>query len=152
LFPVSPRLAHFVPSLFSRNERVALNGEWAHGFFSFVPVAAYNVGGIRLCYPQDANLKTNVKEHYVRKDPTPYVPSEAPTVAVDLTCRRPLPSFHSDKKYESGGVRMAKGDEVAVFELGSTVVLLFEAPADRFRFRVFTGQPIKMGQNVGTLW
>lgn len=50
LFPVFPYLAQAIPALFSRNERVALEGTWRHGYFAMVPVGAYNVGSIRLAH------------------------------------------------------------------------------------------------------
>jgi phosphatidylserine decarboxylase len=38
----------FIKGLFAMNERVVLNGEWKHGFFSYSPVGAYNVGSMTL--------------------------------------------------------------------------------------------------------
>ena len=46
MFPVAPSAAQYIPSAFTRNERLVLGGEWKHGSFYFVPVAAYNVGSI----------------------------------------------------------------------------------------------------------
>jgi phosphatidylserine decarboxylase len=46
LFSVSKKMLKMLPNLFALNERVVLLGEWAHGFFSMVPVGAVNVGSI----------------------------------------------------------------------------------------------------------
>ena len=57
LFSVSPYMTRLLKDLFVLNERVALLGRWKHGFFSYVPVGATNVGSIRINF--DADLKTN---------------------------------------------------------------------------------------------
>uniref|UniRef100_M4BUM1 phosphatidylserine decarboxylase n=1 Tax=Hyaloperonospora arabidopsidis (strain Emoy2) TaxID=559515 RepID=M4BUM1_HYAAE len=46
LFPVNQVAARLIPSLFVENERVALLGEWEHGFFSLTAVGATNVGSV----------------------------------------------------------------------------------------------------------
>lgn len=46
--------------------------------------------------------------------------------------------------------KWSKGQEVGEFRMGSTVVLLFEAPKE-FLFDVDVGQIIKMGQAVGKI-
>ena len=43
---------------------------------------------------------------------------------------------------------MKKGDYVGAFNLGSTIVLIFEAP-EEFSFTVQTNQKIKFGQSIG---
>ena len=50
---------------------------------------------------------------------------------------------------ENPGVPVEKGDLFGEFNLGSTIVLIFEAPKD-FKFDVETGQKIKYGEAVGT--
>lgn len=49
-----------------------------------------------------------------------------------------------------GGKPVRSGDEVGGFSLGSTVVLVFEAPAS-FQFKIHEGQTIKMGQALGDI-
>ena len=43
---------------------------------------------------------------------------------------------------------MRAGDEMGGFRLGSTVVLVFEAPFE-FRFCMNPGQKVKYGQKIG---
>lgn len=50
LLPVSLPFVSMVPHVFSVNERVALCGDWEHGFFSLTAVGAYNVGSIVLSF------------------------------------------------------------------------------------------------------
>jgi phosphatidylserine decarboxylase len=48
MFSVSPGMVKQLRHLFSLNERVSLIGDWKHGLFTMVPVAATNVGKIIL--------------------------------------------------------------------------------------------------------
>lgn len=48
-----------------------------------------------------------------------------------------------------GGIEMKRGDRIGHFNLGSSIVLVFEAP-DHFEFQVKPGQTIKYGQPLGT--
>lgn len=49
---VNPGVARLVKELFCLNERVALIGQWQHGFFSLTAVGATNVGSIRIYFDQ----------------------------------------------------------------------------------------------------
>lgn len=48
------------------------------------------------------------------------------------------------------GVALQKGAAVGEFNLGSTIVLLFEAPKD-FSFNLQPGQRIRVGEGLGSL-
>lgn len=129
LYSVSPYMANRLSNLFVLNERVALLGRWRHGFFGMVPVGATNVGSIRINF--DKALRTNVgKQRY-------------------------LAGTYSEASYSAtskllGGQPLAAGDEMGGFLLGSTIVLVFEAPAE-FRFDVKADQKVKVGQRLGDI-
>ncbi|KAI9317363.1 phosphatidylserine decarboxylase-domain-containing protein [Zopfochytrium polystomum] len=129
LLSVSPLIYSKLRNLFILNERVALVGGWAHGFFSMIPVGATNVGGIRIDF--DPDLVTN--------EPG------SPTAA------HPLGTY-VERRYAAGsgagGVELRRGDEMGGFRLGSTVVLVFEAPA-AFGFGVKEGERVRVGQRLG---
>ena len=55
---VAAQAARWVPQLHTMNERVVLNGEWAHGFFSMAAVGAFNVGSIRVKAEPDFHTNT----------------------------------------------------------------------------------------------
>lgn len=62
LLPVNPVVAHLLPSLLCTNERVALFGEWEHGFFSYTAVGATNVGSMRLSFEPELHTNTYVDD------------------------------------------------------------------------------------------
>ncbi|KAI0078547.1 phosphatidylserine decarboxylase [Panus rudis PR-1116 ss-1] len=128
LFSVSPWMARRLPNLFVLNERVALLGRWRYGFFSMVPVGATNVGSIRINF--DQALRTNVGRHRDH-------PLGTYTEAV-----------YSHASPILNGQPLTKGQEMGGFCLGSTIVLVFEAPQD-FVFTIKEGQKIKVGEAMG---
>lgn len=169
LFSVAPFFQKTLQGLFVLNERVALLGYWKYGFFSMVPVGATNVGSIIVNF--DKYLKTNdVYEHEVylkiKEDPSESTPllDERAESASDLASKFSTSSSSSAPKklkkntvYEAtytkassllGGYPLTKGQEVGGFKLGSTVVLIFEAPQN-FKFNLKVGQKVKMGQSLG---
>ena len=94
---VAPLMMKLIPKLLCMNERVAINGKWQHGFISYVPVGAANVGSIVI-----------------------------------------NPEIEPKKLIETG-------KEIGHFELGSTVVLIFEAPTNS-EWQVFPGDRVKLGK------
>ena len=60
------------------------------------------------------------------------------------------PLAASQEELPGIGLALRKGEPLGEFNLGSTVVLLFEAPPD-FSFSLRPGQPIRFGQPLGSL-
>ncbi len=140
LLPVNPLVAYFLPSLFCANERVAVFGTWAHGFYSYTAVGATNVGSMRLTF--DPTLVTNTYRHDWE---TVFNPLEAAGVYGNRFLPRPR---LLDSKTFPAPVPLKRGDDVGLFELGSTIVLVFEAPTD-FRFSIRAGDKVRVGQAIG---
>ncbi|KAJ7026160.1 phosphatidylserine decarboxylase 1 [Mycena alexandri] len=129
LFSVSPYVAKRLENLFVLNERVALLGRWRHGFFGMVPVGATNVGSIKVNF--DQTLRTNVRG------------------------RPPPPGTYSEAVYSAAspllnGQPLVPAQEMGGFCLGSTIVLVFEAPTE-FEFAVKAGQKVRVGERMGDL-
>ncbi|XP_066116197.1 phosphatidylserine decarboxylase proenzyme, mitochondrial isoform X2 [Saccopteryx bilineata] len=126
LMSVNPGMARWIKELFCHNERVVLTGDWKHGFFSLTAVGATNVGSIRIYFDQD--LHTN-SPRYSKGSYNDF-------------------SFvtHANKE----GIPMRKGERLGEFNLGSTIVLIFEAPKD-FNFKLEAGQKIRFGEALGSL-
>ncbi|XP_063989499.1 phosphatidylserine decarboxylase proenzyme, mitochondrial [Diachasmimorpha longicaudata] len=118
LLSVNPKIASWLPDLFSLNERVVYLGEWSGGFMAYAAVGATNVGSIKVYC--DKTLATN---------------------------KRKWPKGKASEDASLDCVNVKKGELFGEFRMGSTVVLLFEAPED-FQFSVEAGQAIKVGQGL----
>ncbi|KIK91869.1 hypothetical protein PAXRUDRAFT_795623 [Paxillus rubicundulus Ve08.2h10] len=127
LFSVSPHIAKRLKNLFVLNERVAFLGRWKYGFFGMIPVGATNVGSIKVNF--DLALRTNVRG------------------------RLPPPGTYTEDIYSEAspllkGHPLTPAQEMGGFYLGSTIVLVFEAPKT-FEFAIKAGQKVKVGNRLG---
>jgi phosphatidylserine decarboxylase len=158
LYSVSPYLQRTMPGLFTLNERVVLLGRWRWGFFSYTPVGATNVGSIVVNF--DKELRTN----------SLLTDTAADRAAEEATKRGEPYSGFAEATYENasailGGHALKRGEEMGGFQLGSTIVLVFEAPKSRrttsldqgyfgrreggWKWKIETGQKVKVGQAIG---
>lgn len=160
LYSVSPYLQRTLPGLFTLNERVALLGRWRWGFFSMTPVGATNVGSIIINF--DKELRTNS-----------LLTDTAADRAAELAAAKGEPySGYSEATYEHAspilhGQALKRGEEMGGFQLGSTIVLVFEAPRGTrvdhieghkddenmrkggFNWNLTKGQRVKVGESLG---
>jgi len=160
LYSVSPYLQRTLPGLFTLNERVVLLGRWRWGFFSYIPVGATNVGSIVINF--DKELRTNSLT----------TDTEADRAAEAAATRGEPYSGFAEATYEGAsallkGYALKRGEEMGGFQLGSTIVLVFEAPRSRrttsldegwvegknriggWRWLIERGQKVKVGQAIG---
>ncbi|KAL8824826.1 MAG: hypothetical protein Q9191_004793 [Dirinaria sp. TL-2023a] len=158
LYSVSPYLQRTLPGLFTLNERVVLLGRWRWGFFSFTPVGATNVGSIKINF--DRELRTNSLT----------TDTAADRAAEEAADRGEPYSGFSEATYAEaskllGGHALRRGEEMGGFQLGSSIVMVFEAPkGDRksfdegweggarkggWQWGVEKGQKIRYGEAVG---
>lgn len=117
LLSVNPSIASWVRDLFVLNERVSYVGHWKHGFFSMTAVGATNVGSVKVYF--DEELKTNETKWNNN-------------------------NFH-DKHFQDKRVHLSRGEDFGEFNLGSTIVLIFEAPRNT-TICVEVGQKVRVGQ------
>lgn len=129
LFSVSPYVAKRLANLFVLNERVVLLGRYKYGFISMTPVGATNVGSIKIAFDRD--LKTN-------------------TLNRDKPENGFVEATYRNSSRLLGGHPLKAGEEMGGFSLGSTIVLVFEAPSN-LQFTVEEGQKVVVGQSLASI-
>jgi phosphatidylserine decarboxylase len=156
LYSVAPYFQSRLQGLFCLNERVALLGRWRYGFFSMTPVGATNVGSIRVHFDKDLQTNTVYERENVSSDSVSSIDSASTSLSSSSTKRKKV---QKSTCYEAtyakasrllGGYPLSKGDQMGGFNLGSTVVLVFEAPKS-FHFKVKAGERVKVGQALGSI-
>jgi phosphatidylserine decarboxylase len=121
LFPVNNRSVAREPGLFSKNERFVTLTEGEAGLCAVVMVAAVGVGHITASYDPDVATHTNGFSRGAIRH----------------------------KQFDTP-VALARGQELGVFNLGSTTIIAFEA--GRVTLERFTrGETIRMGASIGCL-
>lgn len=122
LWPVNPRVAARRDGLLARNERVVIRlNAGALGHVAVVMVGASGVGNIRIA-------------------PELGLDAAAPGSAGWRAAREP-------RRVELAGVTVKRGDELAAFQLGSTVVLVFEP--GKVEIARELGDTLRFGQRIG---
>jgi phosphatidylserine decarboxylase len=119
-FPVNPLSVRNVAGLFSINERLVSYLDSDFGRVAVVKVAATGVGHITLSY--DRGVQTH---------------------------RTGSAGRHGWVQRYAAPRPMARGGELGMFHLGSTVILLFEP--GRVKLDLERGQTLRMGERIGKL-
>jgi phosphatidylserine decarboxylase len=122
LFSVNAATARRVPRLFARNERVLTLFEGDFGQFAVVLVGALNVGSMATVWAGDI------------------------TPAARRTRARP-----SLAHIPAGDILLDKGTELGRFNMGSTVILLFEPGRARLSPALAAGTAVRVGECLGQL-
>lgn len=139
LFSVNTVTAQYVPNLFARNERVLTLFETDFGRFALVMVGALNVGSIATVWAGDITpgLATSgaVLPEVVAPAATPRGRARAAGRAVT--------------RIPSSAVTLDKGDELGRFNMGSTVILLFEPNRAQWHPLLRAGSVVQLGQAIG---
>lgn len=130
LLSVNPMVANWLPGLFCLNERVVYTGQWKHGFFSYTTVGATNVGSMQVYF--DEHLETN---RFLSLFKAQRIAGQPPYDDLKLT------------ECNKGKKLLKKGELIGQFNMGSTIVLLFEAPKN-FCFNLTTGQRVRVGESL----
>lgn len=139
LFSVNTATAQFVPRLFARNERVLTLFDTDFGRFALVLVGALNVGSMATVWAGDI---TPVTPGAPVSDATPAT-REAPTARASPGGRRVV------TRIASPAVTLEKGAELGRFNMGSTVILLFEPNRTRWHPLLRAGSVVQLGQPIG---
>jgi phosphatidylserine decarboxylase len=119
-FPVNPMSVRNVAGLFSINERLVTYLDSDVGRVAVVAVAATGVGWITVAYDRD------VRTH-----------------------RSGSAGRHGWAQRYAAPRPLGRGDELGMFHLGSTVILLFEP--GRVRLDTASGQTLRVGERIGGL-
>lgn len=124
LYSVNPKVASWLKNLFVLNERVALFGEWEYGFFSYTAVGATMVGSIEIYFDDDVATSKAYRKSKADKHK----------------------GYYFDRVFEEEKT-LKKGDQIGEFNLGSTVILTFEAEKG-FEFDVEVGEKLRIGKSI----
>ena len=121
LFSVNRTTANLVPGLFSRNERVFCGFDGGGTPWAIILVGALNVGSMATVWHGDV---------------TPRKHREVTALPVTDVL---------------APITLAKGDEMARFNMGSTIILLFPPGAGAWNSSLTAGRTLRMGERIGTL-
>ena len=121
LFSVNRTTAQLVPGLFSRNERVFCGFDSGAMPWAIILVGALNVGSMATVWHGDVTPRRH------------RVVTALPVADV------------------LAPVNLAKGDEMARFNMGSTIILLFPPGAAEWTATLTAGKVVRMGERIGRL-
>lgn len=126
LFSVNAATTRVIPGLFTRNERVVMRFDTANGPLAVVMVGAIFVGGIETVWADAITPSHGQSTSIWRYDNLP----------------------PDDPKHLE--LAFPQGQEIARFNMGSTVILLFPRGGINWEPSLQMGAPLQMGSPIGT--
>ena len=145
LSPVKPAHVNKHKDVFKNNERVNIFGRWSQGFYFESAVGATNVGSIKLDFDEEVLTNKAVPQYPYFEDKT-YVKSQSAEKASPFTKYLTQDNFNqiSDNK---DSLNFEKCEMTGRFEMGSTVVLIFEGDKDT-SLNVHEGKKLWLGEEI----
>jgi phosphatidylserine decarboxylase len=147
LSPVKPSYVNSHKDVFKQNERVNIFGRWEQGFYFESAVGATNVGSIKLDFDDDVvtNKTLNCYPYYEDKSYLKSVSSEKASpigkyLTTDSFAKQDIIQNHS-------AITFSKGELTGRFEMGSTIVLIFEAD-NNTKLNIEPGQKLWLGEEI----
>jgi phosphatidylserine decarboxylase len=122
LYSVNQVTAENVPGLFARNERVVCLFDTPYGPLAMVLVGALFVGSVSVVWQSG-----------------------------EVTPAKPRPQYPMPLPMPSPAPALAKGEEMGRFNMGSTVILLLPPGMAEWEASLVAGQPLRLGERIGTL-
>ena len=145
LSPVKPSHVNKHKDVFKNNERVNIFGRWSQGFYFESAVGATNVGSIKLDFDEEV-MTNKALPRYPYFEDKDYVHTEVTEKSSPffkyLAKSDPSFSMKSDDELSFG-----KGEMTGRFEMGSTIVLVFEANS-KTKLEVKEGQRLLLGDKI----
>lgn len=126
LLPVNKAAVSYLPQLFARNERLLCYIDGPLGRVAVVAVGAYNVGRISAAWDPAWN---------------------APPGADSWVTNRP--GLEAATRVYDPAPEVRQGDDLMIFHLGSSIVLLFEPGRVELRPDMEHDQPVRAGEVLG---
>jgi len=148
LSPVKPSYVNKHKDVFKQNERVNIFGRWEQGFYFESAVGATNVGSIKLDFDEDVatNFTFNGAPFFNDKN---YLRNVADEKATPIGKYLLSDSFQkqADIAEDSNAISFTKGELTGRFEMGSTIVLIFEAD-NNTSFNLHPGKKLWLGEEI----
>jgi phosphatidylserine decarboxylase len=119
LWPVNPWSVNSITNLFALNERVIATIQTPKGKAALIMVAATNVGNMTMSFDESLNTRIRRGQRRVK----------------EKTYGEPIP--------------VRSGEEIGIFNMGSTVIMLYEKGMLPVNAETLRGRHVKMGQSLG---
>lgn len=148
LSPVKPSHVNKYKDVFKNNERVNIYGRWEQGFYFESAVGATNVGSIKLDFDEEVLTNRTIPWYPYFEDKN-YVTglSDEKASPIGHYLRSTDAEISMTNKYKDSSISFEKGEMTGRFEMGSTIVLIFEADSNT-SLNISEGQKLSLGEEI----